>query len=616
MTVNSNCLVIVLVGLPARGKSFISRKLQNFLLWTGNQCKIFNVGKYRRAAHKAVMMANANNNNNNNNNDTSQDETSEQRKEIGSCDANFFDPNNEQAGIVRQMAADHAMQDMLSWLDGSNTTTEESVSSDGDHDNCCAMNDLQQQHQNQPHSKNSKHSTSAKSFGSEHSLSTFDDLREATTGKIAIFDATNSTRERRRWILEQCTASTSSSSSHGGTTTKQRSKKSKIGVIFVESLCDDEELLMENFRYKIKTSPDFAGMNEQEAIDDLKARVEKYESSYETITDDSTSYIKIYNLSSKMLVNHIYGRMSKMIVPALMAWHIGTRPVFLCRPGQTEFLNNTTDNSTIDNNNLAATTTPLNDENNNNNNNNNNNTAIDFAALSFKQRRRQYPKNKKNNKRAYRLGPKGKTFCDALLKFCATEGNDFLERRANVMDTKLRQTENRGTSISGIENSHLPETPLSDKSIYWLWEAASNDTTDNNAAKDTIKNSIQNTNDDAEILYKNNVELPIDNSYHNNCISIDKQEQLMKNNQDYTNKYYNKYNKETFPMKILVSTMPRAYETVAWGGMFQLNVEMVSSLNPIGKQQIFHSHRPRSLSRSICDSSILYHLLSRRRELI
>ena len=33
--------VLVMVGLPARGKSFISKKLERFLLWRGEQVRIF-----------------------------------------------------------------------------------------------------------------------------------------------------------------------------------------------------------------------------------------------------------------------------------------------------------------------------------------------------------------------------------------------------------------------------------------------------------------------------------------------------------------------------------------------------------------------------------------------
>ncbi|MES1918705.1 hypothetical protein MHBO_000627 [Bonamia ostreae] len=44
----SSKLIIILVGLPARGKSYISHKLSNFLNWRGHSCRVFNVGQYRR----------------------------------------------------------------------------------------------------------------------------------------------------------------------------------------------------------------------------------------------------------------------------------------------------------------------------------------------------------------------------------------------------------------------------------------------------------------------------------------------------------------------------------------------------------------------------------------
>ena len=57
---------------------------------------------------------------------------------------------------------------------------------------------------------------------------------------------------------------------------------------------------------------------------------------YETLDDDDSSYIKVYNLSSKIMANNIFGRTSKTIIPCLMAWNIGTRPIWLCRAGETE----------------------------------------------------------------------------------------------------------------------------------------------------------------------------------------------------------------------------------------------------------------------------------------
>ena len=43
-------LVIVMVGLPARGKSYITKKLARYLNWLQHDTEIFNVGERRRVA--------------------------------------------------------------------------------------------------------------------------------------------------------------------------------------------------------------------------------------------------------------------------------------------------------------------------------------------------------------------------------------------------------------------------------------------------------------------------------------------------------------------------------------------------------------------------------------
>ena len=42
--------VICMVGLPARGKTYISKKLARYLNWIGIGTRVFNVGEYRRQA--------------------------------------------------------------------------------------------------------------------------------------------------------------------------------------------------------------------------------------------------------------------------------------------------------------------------------------------------------------------------------------------------------------------------------------------------------------------------------------------------------------------------------------------------------------------------------------
>lgn len=43
-------LVVVMVGLPARGKSYITKKIQRYLSWQQHETRIFNVGNRRRVA--------------------------------------------------------------------------------------------------------------------------------------------------------------------------------------------------------------------------------------------------------------------------------------------------------------------------------------------------------------------------------------------------------------------------------------------------------------------------------------------------------------------------------------------------------------------------------------
>jgi hypothetical protein len=317
------------------------------------------VGKYRRQAY------------------------AERTETNGACDANFFDSKNAEAAALREKVAEIALQDMLRWLDDDDSDSEhaeiEKKDSDLDSSRRSAMSTL-----------------------------TDDDPRAQ---RIAIFDATNSTKKRRQWVLEQCSS-------------PQLRPGKPTGCVFVESVCDDAELLLENFRFKISNSPDYKGMSHEEALIDLQNRVRKYEEQYETIDDDSLSYIKIFNLSTKILVNHIYGRMSKTIVPALMAWNIGTRPIFLCRPGQT-LSDLTTDGEDY----LSQV----------------NSREPKLVNVSVQARRHLL--------RGDSLGPSGKKFSNALYDFVFEEGADFMLKRASIIDMA-----HTGTSKTGLATGLTPST--------------------------------------------------------------------------------------------------------------------------------------------------------------
>jgi broad specificity phosphatase PhoE/predicted kinase len=54
---NAQKVAIVMVGLPARGKTFVARKLQRYLSWLGHRTLWVNVGDYRRARAGAKQPA-------------------------------------------------------------------------------------------------------------------------------------------------------------------------------------------------------------------------------------------------------------------------------------------------------------------------------------------------------------------------------------------------------------------------------------------------------------------------------------------------------------------------------------------------------------------------------
>eukprot|EP00927_Polykrikos_kofoidii_P017855 TRINITY_DN18196_c0_g1_i4.p1 TRINITY_DN18196_c0_g1~~TRINITY_DN18196_c0_g1_i4.p1 ORF type:complete len:627 (+),score=100.34 TRINITY_DN18196_c0_g1_i4:66-1946(+) len=231
LTVDTEGVLIALVGLPARGKSFVSRKVESFFKWQGFQTRVFNVGKYRRAGRNG--------------------------EESGR--AEFFDSSNEAARAAREEAASLALDDAFSFLDRG--------------------------------------------------------------GQVAIFDATNSTRERRQWLVQRTRTHPPVSSSES------------YRLIFVESVCNDPEVLQTNMWNKVLNSPDFPGMTQEEAFEDFKQRVAKYEAVYETMGKDEVelSYIKLLNMSSNVELNRIYGSMAKSLLPYLIGIHIGTRPIWLVR---------------------------------------------------------------------------------------------------------------------------------------------------------------------------------------------------------------------------------------------------------------------------------------------
>uniref|UniRef100_A0A668UNF4 6-phosphofructo-2-kinase domain-containing protein n=1 Tax=Oreochromis aureus TaxID=47969 RepID=A0A668UNF4_OREAU len=211
----TNCpTLIVTVGLPARGKTYISKKLTRYLNWIGVPTREFNVGQYRREFVKIYKSF------------------------------EFFRPDNEEGLKIRRQCASAALNDVREYL------TE-----DG--------------------------------------------------GQVAVFDATNTTRERRETILEfadECSG-------------------------FVGGHTDSVFCLPSGVLCGVSVAHSSA------------VRIKCYENSYETldeVLDRDLSYIKIMDVGQRYLVNRVLDHIQSRIVYYLMNIHITPRSIYLCRHGESE----------------------------------------------------------------------------------------------------------------------------------------------------------------------------------------------------------------------------------------------------------------------------------------
>ncbi|KAG0478607.1 hypothetical protein HPP92_013326 [Vanilla planifolia] len=138
-------------------------------------------------------------------------------------------------------------------------------------------------------------------------------------GQIGIFDATNSTRQRRNMLMKMA--------------------EGKCKIIFLETICNDERIIERNMRLKIQKSPDYAEVADYETgLKDFKERLSNYEKVYEPVEEGS--YIKMIDMVSgrggQIQINNISGYLPGRIVFFLVNSHLTPRPILLTRHGESQ----------------------------------------------------------------------------------------------------------------------------------------------------------------------------------------------------------------------------------------------------------------------------------------
>lgn len=223
---HSGRIAIVMVGLPARGKTHICVSMARYLQWLGVKTRIFHLGDYRRA--------------------TVGD---------GGVPQDYFYPNASPASVMlRQKILKRCREDIYSWLN----------------------------HEN---------------------------------GQVAIYDAVNPTASGRRALAKEFA-------------------KHDVQTLFIESYVDDDEILKENARNVKISSPDFHGMDPDEAAERYLQRIQTKIPVFETMEETELNYVKMKNAGQQFFYNNVsFNYLSHRIVFYLTNLHIKARTTFFARAG-------------------------------------------------------------------------------------------------------------------------------------------------------------------------------------------------------------------------------------------------------------------------------------------
>ncbi|QRW00703.1 6-phosphofructo-2-kinase/fructose-2,6-bisphosphatase [Ceratobasidium sp. AG-Ba] len=88
-------IVVAMVGLPARGKSYLSNKLTRYLRWLEYSVEVFNVGQLRRSKARAKKEKSG----------IAEDHT-----------ASYFSHSDSKASQLREALAEECLESLISWL--------------------------------------------------------------------------------------------------------------------------------------------------------------------------------------------------------------------------------------------------------------------------------------------------------------------------------------------------------------------------------------------------------------------------------------------------------------------------------------------------------------------
>lgn len=305
-------LIILMVGLPARGKSYLVKKIARYLNWLQHPTRIFNVGDRRRVAAGPALQSS----------DRSIDgalRESVRNMSLtnGTADvdlpSSMLPPammvNGEPSKSVPPSAPISPLQmsGPVSALTSNRPTTPPETTDRLDQS--ASFFDPQNKR--------------AKELREKVAHDTLDDLLKYVLedgGSVGIFDATNHTQERRQSLIDHI-----------------RKRDPTINLLFLESRCQDQGLLEANMRLKL-SGPDYKDKDPNKSLADFQSRVAQYEKSYQPLGDyeeqKNMPYCSLIDVGRKMVSYQVNGFLSIQTVTYLMNFNLAPRQIWLSRHGE------------------------------------------------------------------------------------------------------------------------------------------------------------------------------------------------------------------------------------------------------------------------------------------